>query len=248
MKFVRTLIWSTFFVLACNGCGGGGADWMAPTSPVVAEAPSAVTPAAKDQVAATPEAPLTPIATNIQVIGNSLTRHPPLPSIGWSGDWGMAASSQANDFSHVTATRLGLPVTATNFVDLERDSTAATSQIADVVRSITPTTLVIVELGDNAPPAKLSEFDPAYGKLLDAIKGKKLLCLSTWWEVVAKDAIIRRQCESHGGQYVYIGDIYVTPGNPDRLEKQWASSPDIDAHPHDWSMSKIAERVVAAFQ
>ena len=34
------------------------------------------------------------------VIGNSLTLHPPKPEISWYGNWGMAATSQENDFVH----------------------------------------------------------------------------------------------------------------------------------------------------
>ena len=32
--------------------------------------------------------------------GNSITYHAPLAEIGWSGSWGMAATSKENDFVH----------------------------------------------------------------------------------------------------------------------------------------------------
>src|SRR5690554_5230815 len=37
-------------------------------------------------------------ALKVLIIGNSITYHPPDPSIGWDGDWGMAASSPDLDY------------------------------------------------------------------------------------------------------------------------------------------------------
>ena len=36
----------------------------------------------------------------ILIVGNSITRHGPLPEIGWEYDWGMAASSRDKDYVH----------------------------------------------------------------------------------------------------------------------------------------------------
>jgi hypothetical protein len=38
---------------------------------------------------------------NILVLGNSITYHPPDPSIGWNGAWGMAATASSKDFFYL---------------------------------------------------------------------------------------------------------------------------------------------------
>ncbi len=50
----------------------------------------------------------------ILFVGNSITRHGPLESIGWLNDWGMAASSKDKDYVHLTEKKI-----------LEKDSEAS---------------------------------------------------------------------------------------------------------------------------
>lgn len=42
-----------------------------------------------------------PSFARIVFIGNSITKHPPAPDLGWYNDWGMAASALANDYVHI---------------------------------------------------------------------------------------------------------------------------------------------------
>ena len=56
---------------------------------------------------------------NILILGNSITKHAPRPQVGWYGNWGMAASVQSKDFSHIIGTALKAQVTPVNISDFE---------------------------------------------------------------------------------------------------------------------------------
>ena len=189
-----------------------------------------------------------PKATRITFIGNSLTLHPENKELGWPNRWGMAASAQARDYAHLTGAELKLPVSVLSFSSLELDPVANAGRVAEVAPQVDASTLVVVELGDDVQPAKLALFTKAYGNLLaSAARGLRLVCLSTWWRNPETDAAIRQQCTSHGGRYVDIGDIHADPGSQDRQGAQFAN-PAVNAHPHDWGMARIAERVAAALR
>ena len=162
----------------------------------------------------------------------------------------MAASSAATDYAHLVGEALHLwSPSYINFAALERDPAANRSRIAQLTAAIDDATAVTIQLGDNASPdpARLADFTAAYHELLDAAsRGRTLVCVSTWWELWAKDTMIRQACEARGGTYVYIGDIRYDPGNRDRFEGPQYADPSIQDHPHDWSMARIAERVIAA--
>lgn len=212
---------SVLTLLACltlAACGGGGSgDVSTPVQP-----------------------------TEIRFIGNSLTVHKPLPEQGWYGNWGMAASAQDKDYAHLTAHALNLPLEVFHVAQIEIDPSTADDFIPTATAGLKPTSIVVIQLGDNLKAESLPEFTPVYGKLLDAAKGHKLLCLSTWWGIPATDDLIKKQCAAHGGTYVYIGDIKTDPSNPDGLEQQFKGSTAVDSHPHDWSMARIAERTASS--
>jgi alpha-galactosidase len=220
------------------GCGSGGSSTQTTTTAV-----PATTPVVAPPVITPPVVKIGP--TDVVVIGNSITFSDVNPPVEWTGSWGMAASSADKDFTHLVASTLGIPLTAANnFAGLEFDWAGATDQIPAMTAQIKSTSLAVIEMGDDV--SDLVSFVPRYNKLLDAAQhAQVLVCTSTWWQNDARDAVIQAACSAHGGHYVYIGNIYTDPLSGDKTDFQYPVA-GVNRHPHDWSMARIAERIVAA--
>lgn len=68
--------------------------------------------------------------------------------------------------------------------------------------------------------------------------------MSTYWPNQEIDTNMMLSCLNHGGRFVYIGDIYTNPNNPDYIGPPVYSNPAVNMHPHDWSMQQIADRIL----
>jgi len=181
--------------------------------------------------------------TDLLVIGNSITLHGPAPSLGWYGNWGMAAPSALADFSHLTAFTLSVPLTVGG-LGIERDPENALPEIPAMANKVGPGTAVVLEFGDNVPSDGLEAFGEGYDQLTAAVaKGNSLICVSTWWENPNVDNVIRAACAAHSGRYAYIGDLRTAPANTDLLTIQY-SNWQVNDHPRQWGHRHIAERVL----
>lgn len=186
-----------------------------------------------------------PAAPNkLVVIGNSITLYAPNPSVGWTGNWGLASTTQAKDYAHLVGAGLGLPVTPFNVAPLENDPTR-TDLIISSTAPIDERTDVIVEIGENAVSGGSPAFTTSYNALLDAVVAQgahSLVCLSDYWADPPKDAVKKTACEAHGGTFVDISGIYYA--NMDAIPS--GENPAISAHPHDLSMAAMTKLILAA--
>jgi alpha-galactosidase len=183
-----------------------------------------------------------PAPQRVLFIGNSITAHPPDPSIGWNASWGMAASDSNADFVHRFVARIpGAQFGALNMSPLEQSQSFDPAAIDSAISSVVPD-LVVVELGDNAGNA--AGFQLSYQRLLARVPAStRVMCLSTWWNNTRVNGQIRAACESRAGTYVDLGNL---SSRADNEAGHQYSDPGMGAHPSNRGMQAIADATYRA--
>ncbi|MQA42322.1 hypothetical protein [Rugamonas aquatica] len=188
----------------------------------------------------------------IAFVGNSLTLHAPGIEIGWHHSHGMAASATGRDYAHRLMRQLRIEPRQAyirNFYPFESDTTVADNHIRSLhgVLLQQPAVMVI-QLGDNVrTQTQLDDFAHNLQLLVYAACtfSPNVFCVSTWWPRPATDSVIEQVCQLQGAQYVYIGDLFDSPLNVDRAHPTYAHI-GVEAHPKDWGMEQISERLFRA--
>ena len=152
--------------------------------------------------------------------GNSITKHGPKADIGWDGNWGMAASTEAKDYVHLVTKALSEKsgkapeVMVQGAAEFERGyaSFDVAAKLQDVIGF--GGDLIIVAMGENVPALKSAEekekFQSSVLHLLKALKGDRkatLLVRSSFWANEAKDDALKQACNEVGGIYVDISSL-----------------------------------------
>lgn len=193
-------------------------------------------------------------------LGNSITLHGPAPEIGWTGNWGMAASTAEADYVHLLMadmTRvLGMSPQAMvrNIAGFERGyesfDVGTGLQEAREFRA----DLVVVAIGENVAPLVTEDarlkFTAAFSRLLAALQvaGKPALMVrSSFWPNAVKDDILRRVSADVGATYVDIAALGRDERHAARAERKIPHD-GVAAHPGDLGMRAIADAIFAAMQ
>ncbi len=205
---------------------------------------------------AEPPAGEAPQPMRIVFLGNSITRHGPKPSIGWEGDWGMAASAEAKDYVHLVIDALAKTagvkpeVRVVNVSEFERNHGSF-----DLEARLKPYVefrphIIVVAIGENVPALKTDEardvYRSSFTRLLDHLKrgGEGALFVrSSFWANAVKDDIMRQACAAAGGTFVDISHLAGDESNFARSERQFDHA-GVAAHPGDKGMKAIAEALV----
>lgn len=181
-------------------------------------------------------------------LGNSLTKHVPMANIGWTGNYGMAASKVENDYVHKFLSLVeGSSPYIANMYPIEKDISELNVVMNRVRPAIQNANTVIIQLGDNTNHTKDEELAALKVSIEEIASltapSQILLCVSTYWRNAVKDRVIRESCERSGGKYVFIGDIHEYQNND---ELPYFNHSGVNVHPKDKQMRFIAQRLYAA--
>ena len=205
-------------------------------------------------------------------LGNSITLHGPLASIGWMGNWGMAASAPEKDYVHLLTERIakaagGRPrIKVRNIADFER--TLSEYPIAKNLKEeleFQPD-LVILAIGENAAAprteAERTRFLAAVSSLLAELQRRgrpTILVRSQFWPDDVKDPLLKQAVEQAAAQsrerageappvrYVDIRPIGQDPSHAARAERQIEHA-GVAGHPGDKGMAAIAAALWKSIQ
>lgn len=191
----------------------------------------------------------------ILFLGNSITLHGPLESIGWSGNWGMAASEQSKDYvhllmKHIAETAQGMPETMVrNVADFERNYGRYNIQGSLREAIDFDADLIIIAIGENVGQLKAegdeAAFSEAVKNLLTELKSDRnptVLVRSTFWSDASKNAAMQKACSATGSHYVDLGKLDADEANFARTERKFEHA-GVAGHPGDRGMQAIAENL-----
>ena len=196
----------------------------------------------------------------ILYLGNSITLHGPAENIGWSGNWGMAATSLDKDYVHLLTSRIakaagGEPkIEVQNVADFERGY--ATWNVNEGLKKQLEfdADLVIVAIGENVPPLATDEdksaFKSALTRLIQAIQERKpqtIVVRSSFWADDAKDTQLKAVSAELGCIFVNMGDAGRDEANYARSERKIEHA-GVAAHPGDRGMQTIADGLWKALE
>jgi hypothetical protein len=184
---------------------------------------------------------------NILILGNSITHNIPNESIGWKGDWGMAASAANKDFSSVLTNQLKQKFTAYN-VNVIAKNIAVWEVDFEHEVSIDANTeakkydILIIRLGENVntTASTFQNYEKELSNLINRFKSNntKVIITGNVWKSQKKDAIQEKIAKDN--QYSYISLINFQT-NPDNYATGIFVDAQVAAHPSDQGMKNIAE-------
>jgi lysophospholipase L1-like esterase len=209
-----------------------------------------------DRNLAVPAADRLPYSVNrLLVVGDSITRHPPAEHLSWKHDWGMAASSAANDFAHRLQTRLaaGQGRSVELVVDGVGGGTVAGKIAAAKDLAAIRAEVVVIQLGENdRVPEEV--FRQQYAALVELLRqanpGAHLVCTGVWSPPngqSGRNDTIRDVCRQYGVPFADLTAAGADRNNMAGVSGQWAH-PGVGWHPGDSGMAAYADAIFGALR
>jgi hypothetical protein len=197
--------------------------------------------------AVTPPAPF----SNILILGNSITYSPPNLSIGWYGNWGMAASAIDSDYVHILTARFkqlnsNCKVSVENIAAFELGFTTFNLDSAFMTYKNTKPDLVIILIGEDVQAGfDTTLFDRKYAALVNYFKtanpNVKIFAAGSFW--AGKDAV-----DSVMKKYSPFISLSHLSADPSTESYGLFTNPGIEPHPSDKGMREISNAMWTPLQ
>lgn len=193
-------------------------------------------------------------------LGNSITLHGPAPKIGWTGNWGMAASAMEKDYVHLLTAEIGKVSGVQPEVKVRNIAAFEVGyETFDIAKGLKEeldfqADVVIVAIGENVAAAATDEakaaFAEAFAQLLVALHqhGEPVVFVrSSFWPNPTKDGIMRQTSADAGATFIDISKVGHDKSNEASAERKFEHD-GVAAHPGDKGMQAIADAIFAAIQ
>ena len=195
-------------------------------------------------------------AFKVLIYGNSIALHGPKPDIGWTNNWGMAASAPEKDFAHLVVagleTKLGkrADFRIRNLAALERNFTINIASVAEITADVNwKPNYVVIAIGENVK--KFGETEASvYRKFLADIarpfveSGARVVMRSPFWKNATKAECTEKAAVDAGAVYVDASSL----GSKDENKAKglfWHRG--VANHPGDLGMRRLADLILTGF-
>jgi hypothetical protein len=191
------------------------------------------------------------VIDSILVVGNSITYHAPVPEIGWTGNWGMAATTEGNDYVHRLASRIALQQGSMPTIQIHATGGGTLAgKLADAANlSAMHAELIIVQMGENDTTVNYSGFQKPYDDLVALLQNANpqshIVCTGVW-KSPSRDALIKTVCTNRAVPLANISGVWPDIANCAASTGLWTNT-GVGWHPSDSGMEGYANAIWNAF-
>lgn len=184
----------------------------------------------------------------VLILGNSIVRHGPLPSIGWNNNWGMAASSMDSDFVHILMRTIkqkdtSVKVLFENIASFEREFDTYNLKEADTFKSFKPD-MIIMRIcenisGDKAILRGFIQYYDALFRYIDPSNQSVKVITGGFWSNDAVTRMLSDYAYLKNHTFIDQSEIY---SNQTKAIVGF-KDPGVQEHPNNLGMAKISESI-----
>ncbi|MBQ7187939.1 MAG: SGNH/GDSL hydrolase family protein [Kiritimatiellae bacterium] len=198
-------------------------------------------------------------AFRVLIYGNSIALHGPKADIGWTNNWGMAASAPEKDFAHLVVAGLEqkrgekADFRIRNLAFLERNFTTEIATVAEIAADAKwAPDYVVIAIGENVAGIDASNAT-AYRRFLADLarpfaaspKRPKIVMRSPFWMNAAKAKCTAEAAADVGAVYVDAGQLgFKNENKAIGLFRHGG----VANHPGDLGMRRLADLILAGFE